>query len=137
MVLQTLNIASGFLISSRYVASLGAKEFIENIHQKILPYKNIIGVLTLLLGLIGLIERLGIISLNIPYLGESLIQAPPAILLGLLLSRERLEHISVLQELIQKLVLFQSWIGLCGMFVGIWSLLFGCNVYPICAIHPF
>jgi hypothetical protein len=126
MVLQTANIISGFLLAAPTLAGFGAKEQVEKMHNVLLPFQSTIGIIELVLGILALIERMGIVWLHIPNFGSSYPQAIPAILVGLLLSAKFFESVPSVKEQIAKLAPYGGWIGIAAFASGLNSLLFGC-----------
>jgi len=128
MVLQTANIVGGFLLSASTLKTFGAKEHIEKGEHFLTPFRSTIGIVILGLGLVGLIQRLGLIYINIPFfgLGASYPQAVPAIAMGLLLASHLFEKFPALHSRIQKMRPYEGWIGICAILSGLVSIFYGC-----------
>ncbi len=128
MVLQTANIVGGFLLSASTLKTFGAKEYIEKGEGFFAPFRSIIGVAILVLGVIGLIQRLGLIYINIPFfgLGASYPQALPAIAMGLLLASHLFEKFPGLHSLIEKMRPYEGWLGIYAILTGLVSIFYGC-----------
>ncbi len=129
MIIQLANIISGFILALPKIAEIGGRERFALVRTKILPYQKMIGVIELLLGVIALIERIGLLPFYIPDLGSSYPQAIPAILAGLLLASTYFENKPSLANFINQLKPFAIWIGLFTLLAGIVSIFFGC---PFC-----
>lgn len=104
--------------------------------MKVQPIKENIGLVVLVLGLIGLIDRLNLIAFFIPEFGSSYPQAFSAIVSGALLALPKLEHFPALATQIKKLTPYTFGLGLLSMAVGLGSLLFGCIMPLVCRV-PF
>lgn len=135
MLLQVVNIASGVVAASSLIKEqLKSNEVNEALDQT-KPYEAWIGIAILALGLMGLIERLGLVYFGLS-LGSSFPQALPAIALGLVLGAPYLERYSFLKPVIAQLTPYRPWLGLIAIASGLGSLLFGCVLPLVCHV-PF
>ncbi len=82
MILQIANIVSGVVLAAPGLKEHGGRALLEKIEHETAPLRENIGVITLVLGIIGLIDRMNFISFYIPNFGSSYPQAIPAILTG-------------------------------------------------------
>lgn len=135
MIIQSANIVSGFILATPKLREFGAKEFVDKLSDTLRPYQNTIGLTVLALGVLGLIARLGILSMGIPMFGASFPQSIPAILIGLIMSESHFVKYPAIHQHIVKLVPHKVSIGLLGMAVGIGSILFGCIVPIACGVY--
>lgn len=126
MVIQVINIASGFLLAAPKLKEFGAKDEIDALHAKLNAFSGTLGVVTLALGVLALIERMGIMSFPIPMFGSSYPQALPAIAVGLILSAHLFESHKEIHDVIMKLKVYEIAIGVAALLSGAGSLLFGC-----------
>ncbi len=132
MLIQLVNILSGFLLASPKLKTWAGKHVahVEKAESKLTTFRESIGILALIVGVVALLERLGIIF-GMFLFGASFPQAIPAILSGLLLAPRVARKFSVIADFTAKLEPYAQWIGVLGIAVGLGSLLFGC-VPPIC-----
>lgn len=126
MVIQTTNIIAGFLLAAPKLKQFGGGEHIEALHGKLLAFSGMIGVIELVLGVLALIERMGLAYFPIPSFGSSYPQALPAIAIGLILSAHLFEKYPIMRDFIMKLKVYEVSLGIFGIVVGLGSLLFGC-----------
>ena len=126
MIIQIFNIISGFILAAPKLKEFGAKEHIETAERKLSPFAGTIGIIELILGLLALIERMGLAYFPIPQFGSSYPQALPAIAIGLILAASTFEKYSAVTNFIATLKEYAVWIGIMGILVGLGSLLFGC-----------
>jgi hypothetical protein len=126
MVIQTTNIIAGFLLAAPKLKQFGGGEHVEVIHGKLLAFSGTIGVIELVLGVLALIERMGLAYFPIPMFGSSYPQALPAIAIGLILSAHLFEKYPAMRDFITKLKVYEVALGIMGIAVGLGSLLFGC-----------
>jgi hypothetical protein len=136
MILQIINILAGFLLALPGLKERGAQEWLTTIEAKSAPWKDTLGLLTLVVGIIGLLDRIHLIPWFIPELGSSFPQAIPAILTGALLALPKLERYPVIAAQIKRFTPHVFPLGLLGVAVGLGSLLFGCVVPVFCRL-PF
>ena len=129
VVIQVANIVSGFMLAAPKLQEFGAKEKIANIHAKLGRFTGIIGVIELILGVLALIERMGLAYFPVPDFGASYPQSLPAIAMGLILSGNIFAGFPAIQKFTSKLTKYAVPIGMTGIAVGLGSLLFGC---PLC-----
>ncbi len=132
MVMQILNIVAGSLLAAPKLKEWGIGKVVDQWEAWIGGARETIGLVTLVLGLLALIDRLGVLNVPIPEFGSSFPQSLPAIAIGLLLATRFVEKYPTLQNIVRLLVPHSPWIGLIGMSVGIGSLLFGCFVPQFC-----
>lgn len=125
MVLQVLNIASGAVTALPNT----------DIKNKLAPFETRSGLALIVVGLIGLIERLGIFYTGLP-LGSSFPQVIPLLAIGLLMAAPVLEKYAFLKKIIDMLRPHKKWIGIIALVCGLGSILFGC-IYPVCYPMPF
>ena len=126
MIIQIANIVSGTLLATPKIAEWGQKDAAQKIEQTLAPYALWIGGAELILGLLALVERMGIIHVPIPEFGASYPQAIPAILVGLILCAGYLKQFKVLDDLIGKLQPYKEWLGVVAFIAELNSILFGC-----------
>lgn len=127
MIIQLTNIVSGFVLSAPKLKELvGGKgaEHIVAAETKLNAFRGTIGIIELVLGAVGLFER--IISH-----GSSFPQSLAALACGALLAPHLFEKYPSMQAYVEKMKPYTIWIGLAGLAIGLGSLLFGC-VAPIC-----
>jgi hypothetical protein len=126
MLIQTTNIIAGFLLAAPKLKELGGREQVEAMHGKLLAFSGTIGIIELALGILALIERMGLAYFPIPMFGSSYPQALPAIAIGLILSAHLFEKYPAIRDFITKLKVYEISLGLLGVTVGLGSILFGC-----------
>jgi hypothetical protein len=126
MIIQIANIVSGFALAAPKLAEFGGKEAIEKVHGAMMPHMKTIGVIELILGLVALIDRMGILTIPIMNLGSSYPQALPAILIGLVLGGGAFLKNEALSSFVTKLEPYRMHLGIIGIAVGLGSILFGC-----------
>ncbi len=126
MLIQTTNIIAGFLLAAPKLKQWGGGEHVEGMHEKLLAFSGVIGVIELVLGVLALIERMGLAYFPIPMFGSSYPQALPAIAIGLILSAHLFEKYPTMHDFITKLKVYEIALGLLGIAVGLGSILFGC-----------
>ncbi len=131
MILQVLNIVGGTLLASNKIAAIVGPEKIAKMQTAVLPYRTHAGIVLFISGLLGLIERLGIVYVGIANLGSSFPQAIAAILAGLLLGATFFGKFPQMQKLLSVLTPYSSWIGIIALAIGLGSMLFGCMA-PVC-----
>ncbi len=136
MILQIANIVAGFVLALPGLKNWGGKESLEKIEANVQSMKENIGVITLVLSIIGLVDRMNLISFYIPNLGASYPQAIPAILTGALLALPKLERFPAVANQVKKLLPYTFGLGLLSVAVGLGSLLFGCIIPLFCRV-PF
>ena len=130
MLLQLINIVCGILLIRDKISHPSARGLLSHI----LPFEAKIGVAALVLGLLGLVERLNIVYFDFP-LGSSFPQALPAIAAGLVLGAPYLKKLGI-NEQISILASFGMILGYICIASGLGSLLFGC-ISPIGCSAPF
>ena len=135
MILQILNIAGGAVIASEKIAAIVGQERNAGIKEKIAPLEPPLGAALIIIGLVGLFERLGLFYLGFN-LGSSFPQVLPLIATGLVMAVPVLEKNASLKSTTVILRSYASWIGFVSIACGLGSLLFGC-IYPICYPLPF
>ena len=135
MLLQIINIGSGLVASSTLVKDTLKNDEVSKALDSTHSYEKWIGVAVLAFGILGLIERLGIMYFGIQ-LGSSFPQALPAIATGLVLGAPYLERFAFLHSTIKALTPYRSWLGLLAIACGLGSLLVGC-VLPLVCTAPF
>lgn len=136
MILQVANIVAGFVLALPGLKDWGGKEHLEKIETRVHSIKENIGLGVLILGLVGLVDRLNLISFFIPEFGSSYPQALSAIISGALLALPKLEGYPILSNQVKKLAPYTFGIGLLSISVGLGSLLFGCFITMFCRV-PF
>lgn len=124
--MQVANIVSGFALAAPKLAEIGGKEHIERAQSAMKPYLGTIGIVELVLGIVGLIDRMGIVYIPLMNFGSSYPQALPAILMGLLLGGSTLMNMDALKRFVAILEPHRITLGLIGIAVGLGSILFGC-----------
>lgn len=132
MIMQMLNIVAGSLLAAPQLKAWGLEKAVLRWEAWIGRFREQIGTVTLILGVLALIDRIGLVSLPIPEFGASFPQTLPAIGIGLLLAVRLVERYPALQNLVRPLLPHAVWIGLLGLAVGIGSLLFGCFIPQFC-----
>ncbi len=136
MILQTANIVSGFVLSSSKIKEHEkVRTHVERVENLFLPHRETIGIVVLVLGVVGLLARLGLSFLWFSILGVSYPQAIPAILIGLVLSESRFRKYPAFHKFIVLLTQHQVAIGFVGMASGLGSLLFGCVLPVVCGVY--
>lgn len=136
MILQIANIVSGVILAAPGLKEHGGQAFLEKVEHETAPLRENIGVITLVLGIIGLVDRMNFISFYIPNFGSSYPQAIPAILTGALLALPKLERYPALANQVKKFVPQSFGLGVTSIAVGVGSLLFGCIIPLVCHV-PF
>jgi hypothetical protein len=126
MVIQITNIIAGFLLAAPKLKQFGGGEHIETVYGKLAAFSGTIGVIELVLGVLALVERMGLAYFPIPMFGSSYPQALPAIAIGLILSVHLFEKYPAMRDFITKLKVEEVSLGILGIAVGLGSLLFGC-----------
>ena len=126
MILQLANIISGFILAAPLLATWGGRAFIDKALHALAPLTSAIGVVELVLGIIGLLERAGLLRFYIPHLGASYPQTIPAILVGLILCAPYFIKTSGINAIIEKMKPYREWIGVMAIVSGLNSILFGC-----------
>lgn len=132
MVMQILNIVCGSLLAAPKLKEWGLGALTERLEGWLGGIREKLGLATLVLGTLALIDRLGVLSIPIPEFGASFPQSLPALAIGLLLAAQFSEQYSILNKVRQTLEPQADWIGLLGIAVGIGSLLFGCFIPQFC-----
>jgi hypothetical protein len=130
MLLQIANIAGGVILSSSLIQEKVKNQNTEKFFAQAHSYEVPIGIVLVLLGCIGLVERLGILYFGIN-LGSSFPQALPAILSGLLLAQSYFRRFPQLEPVLNLLRMHKNILGIVAILCGAGSLLIGC-VAPIC-----
>lgn len=127
MLPQLMNIIAGFMLASPKLKVFGGETFVEKMEMFLYPYRVVIGWIALIVGVVTLVDRVGITDLLI---GDSYPQAIPAILIGLITLSEFFEknHPAV-HDIIRRIEPYGAWIGIWGIAAGLVSILFGC---PFC-----
>ena len=133
MILQIVNIGAGALLTSTVIKKHVPSA--ENFFTKVQPYEAGFGVVVLVLGVMGLLQRLGIFYFSFS-LGASFPQALPAIASGLLLGAPLLSRYAAFKTASDKLQEYSTYVGMICILVGLGSLLFGC-VSPVLCRMPF
>ncbi len=128
--MQIVNIGGGALLSSSFIKEKLTSQNVNEFFEKVRPYETKVGVGLVILGLIALLERLGVFYLGLN-LGSSFPQAIPAIISGLLLGAPYFERFGFLKGLLTTLSSHKTAIGLITVACGLGSILFGC-IAPIC-----
>jgi|GEM_PF-1867704 len=134
MILQGVNIISGILLAAPKLKEWGMGPVLVHVEPTLTRYRNGIGVASLVLGALGLIERVGVVDLPIPMFGASYPQALPAVALGLLLADKLRIKYPALASAALPLAPHALWIGLLGVTVGLGSLLLGCFIPQFCGM---
>ena len=132
MIIQIINILSGLVLSTPILKALaGTKgaEHIAGVETTLNSFRVVIGIAALVLGVVALIERLGIVYVG--SIGASFPQALAALACGVLLAPNLFQKFPAIQASIQKLAPYAAWVGIAGVAIGLGSLLFGC-VSPVC-----
>lgn len=130
MIMQIVNIGGGALLSSSFIQEKLNHHAVTDLYAKTKPFEAKVGVGIVILGLLALIERLGIFYFGLP-LGSSLPQALPAIATGLLLGAPYFEQYAFLKNIIATLTAYKVPLGILAILCGLGSLLVGC-ISPIC-----
>ncbi len=129
MLIQLANIIGGVLLSSAFISQRLVNKSADDTIKRIQFYEAEIGIGVLIIGILALIERLGIVYFNI-HLGSSFPQAIPAIATGLILGYPFLKQFGFLESAVRYLEPHRTAIGIIAVLVGLGSLLFGC-VSPV------
>src|SRR5262245_21775825 len=120
MILQIFNVAGGTLLSSEKIGEVIGKERMAGMVKTVAPHQAVAGVILLVVGIVGLLERLGVIYTGL-YLGSSFPQTLPMIATGLLLGEPILGKYAFLAKLIGALRPHAAWIGLIAIACGLGS----------------
>ena len=125
------------LVSSSFIQSKLTQPSIQNAFTKLRPYEAHLGLALFVLGVVGLLERLGFFYLGID-LGSSFPQALPAIFSGIVLGKAHFEKFTFMRSLIATLEAQKVPLGILTILCGLGSILFGC-IAPVCypGILPF
>ena len=135
MIMQIINIASGVVGASSSIKNVVTHTGVQSALDKTRPHEVWIGIVTVILGLLALVERLGFFYFDLS-LGSSFPQAIPAILLGLVLGAPYFEKFTFLKSIIATLMPYRQWLGFLAIACGLGSLLFGCVLLIVCTA-PF
>jgi hypothetical protein len=123
MIIQLSNVVSGFILAAPKLKTLAAKEHVEQAESKLNEFRGTIGLIELVIGVVALLQRMGIVYFYFPLLGSSYPQALIAIAIGLILSANFFEKWPSVHEQIDKLENYGEWIGVLGIAVGLLSLI--------------
>ncbi len=125
MIIQLANILGGVLIAAPFISRTFAHRSVDDILKRFSLYEAEIGIGVLVIGILALIERLGIFFFGI-HLGSSFPQALPAIAIGIVLGYPLMKQLDILTSLYTALERHKTIIGLIGIAAGLGSLVFGC-----------
>ena len=103
MIIQLINIASGVVGASSSIKARISHKDVHGALDTARPYEVTIGIVAVVVGVLALIERLGIIHFGLP-LGSSYPQAFAALLVGLTLGASYFERFAFLKPVIAILV---------------------------------
>ncbi len=126
MILPIANLLSGFLLAAPKLKEWFLKEHIEKAEGILNKYRTPIGVITLLLGIVGLIKRMSLFGIMYEWswhYGSSFPQAIIAILMGLLLCADFFSKWPTLHSRIMGMSKYGEWLGLLGVLVAASSFL--------------
>jgi hypothetical protein len=126
MILQTLNVVSGVALGAPKLKEWIGGEHVEKAEKLIMKYREPLGLAMLVLGITGLLIRLGVLSLFFAPLGASYPQTIPAIIMGILLYGDKLNRFPFMRSIIETLKPHEALIGIAGIAIGLGSILFGC-----------
>ena len=129
MIIQIANIIGGLVLSSDFISKRLGSTAVDSFYKRALLYEAEIGVGVLIIGLLALIERLGIFYFNIS-LGSSFPQAIPALLVGVVLGEPLTRNLPGMARAADILAPYKGALGLVAILCGLGSLLFGC-ISPI------
>lgn len=130
--MQILNILCGSLIAAPKLKAWGLGAVMARLESWLGGIREKLGLVTLVLGMLALSDRVGVWNVPIPAFGASFPQSLPAIALGLLLAAPLAEKYPALGKMRQALEPVAVWVGFLGLAVGIGSLLFGCFIPQFC-----
>lgn len=130
MILQLVNIVSGILLTSTIIKEKFSNKEVGDFLDKLHVYESEIGVGVFILGILGLVERLGFFYIG--SIGASFPQSLPAIAAGLLLGAPMLKQFSFLDSASGTLTPYRTIVGIICIACGLGSLLFGCVSPAFC-----
>ncbi|MFM2357642.1 MAG: hypothetical protein RJA61_379 [Candidatus Parcubacteria bacterium] len=129
MIIQTVNIVSGFLLAAPQLKTFTKSDqligSINSAESALAKWSKLLGVMELILGVIALVERVSYSSI-VPYYynyGSSYPQAIIAILMGLLLASHLFEKNQFVREKITLLRPYSAVIGIVGILIGLFSII--------------
>ena len=118
MLILIVNIIAGFMLAAPMLKKLGGAQEIEKAQSGLNNFRGVIGIIALVLGVIALIQRLGIVWM---YTGlyDSFPQAIIAIIMGLMLAANFFQKYASVHNFIQSLEKYSEWIGVLGIIIGL------------------
>ncbi len=128
MIIQLVNILAGVLLCASYINQKVTHQTVAQAMRSIGLYQAEIGIITLIIGIIALLQRLGLFFGF--YIGASFPQALPAMAAGLLLGYPLIKQFGFIEPAVRALEPYREIIGVIAILAGLGSLLFGC-ISPI------
>jgi len=121
-----VNIVSGFLVAAPKLKTAVKHEgVIENINtaeSTLTRWSKSIGIIELVLGVLALLQRMGLVYLYIPRFGASYPQVIIAILIGLILASSLFEKNIWIKTKIELISPYTAIIGIAGILIGLFSI---------------
>ncbi len=114
------NLLAGFVLAAPGIERFGlAVEHVRRASAKINSRRNTVGLVILVIGCVGLLNRLGIIHMQAILGGGGFPQSFMLIGQGLLIAREKFDHVPLLRDFTRKLEPYNEYIGTAGILFGI------------------
>lgn len=123
MIVQLGNVVSGFILAAPKLKEMGAKGQIEQVEARLNPVRGTIGLIVLISAGISFLQSVGLVYLNYFLFGAGPLQALVGLLIGLILCATWFEKFPKVHEFIQKIKVYEIWIGMVGVVIGIIGLL--------------
>lgn len=123
MIIQLGNLAGGFVLASPKLKEMGAKEQIEQVEAKLNPVRGIIGLIVLIVAVIAFLHAIGAVYINYYLFGGGPLQSIVGLLIGLILCATWFEKFPAIHNFILKIKVYEVWIGVAGIVIGILGLL--------------
>ena len=119
MILPIVNIIAGFVLAMPRFKNWFAKQSIEAAEVRLNKSRVTIGVVTLILGIFGIIKRSTFMYEWSWHYGSSYPQAIIAIVIGLLLAIDLFKNKPTIHVHIAQVNKYGDWIGIIGIVAGI------------------
>ncbi len=129
---QLLNTAGGALAAAPMIKKylpLEVAQKIGALEQRVNAYRGIFGIALMVIGAIGLLQRLDILWLGLG--GSSFPQSIALLAVGLSLAPHTFEKWPAVHAYAQKIEPYTEWVGIAAIAVGLGSIFFGCMA-PVC-----
>jgi hypothetical protein len=125
MILPIANVVSGFVLSAPKLKEWFAKKEVEGAEGALNKYRTPIGVIVLVLGIIGLLQRMTLAGFMYGWTWSygSFPQSIIAIVMGLLLTANFFSKWPAFHAGILKMNHYAEWLGILGIIIGIGSLI--------------